>query len=44
MQNGESVNVIVAEEKLTEDKVAQIQNIIQNELKCKVENIHVNNL
>ena len=44
MQNGESVNVIVAEEKLTEDKVAQIQNIIQNELKSKAENIHVNNL
>ena len=44
MQNGESINVIVAEEDLTEDKVAQIQNIIQNELGSKAENIHINNL
>lgn len=44
MQNGESINVVVAEEELTEAEVAQIQNIIQNELKSKVENIHINNL
>ena len=44
MRNGESINVVVAEEQLTEAKVAQIQNIIQNELKSKIENIHINNL
>ena len=44
MQNEESVNVVVAEEELTEAEVAQIQNIIQNELKSKAENIHINNL
>lgn len=44
MQNEESVNVVVAEEKLTEAKIAQIQNIIQNELGSKTENIHINNL
>ena len=44
MQNGDSINVVVAEEDLSESKIAQIQNIIQNELKSKVENIHINNL
>ena len=44
MQNGESINVVVAEEELTEAKIAQIQNIIQNELKSRAENIHINNL
>ena len=44
MQNEESINVVVAEEELTEAEVAQIQNIIQNELKSKAENIHINNL
>ena len=44
MQNGESINVVVAEEELTEAEVAQIQNIIQNELKSKADNIHINNL
>ncbi len=44
MQNGESINVVVAEEEVTDAQIAQIQNIIQNELKSKVENIHINNL
>lgn len=44
MKNEESINVVVAEEELTEAKVAQIQNIIQNELNSKAENIHINNL
>ena len=44
LQNEESINVVVAEEKLTEAQIAQIQNIVQNELKSKVENIHINNL
>lgn len=44
MQNGDSVNVVVAEEELSENKIAQIQNIVQNELNSSVENIHINNL
>lgn len=44
MQNGDSINVVVAEEELTDAKIAQIQNIIQNELNSNVENIHINNL
>lgn len=44
MQNGESINVVVAEEELTDAEVAQIQNIIQNELNSKPKNIHINNL
>lgn len=44
MQNGDSVNVVVAEEELGENKIAQIQSIIQNELNSDVENIHINNL
>ena len=44
LQNGESINVVVAEENLTEAKVAQIQNIIEHEMGAKVENIHINNL
>ena len=44
MQNGESINVVIAEENLEEAEIAQIQNIIQNELGSKIENIHINNL
>ena len=44
LPNGESINVVVAEEELTDAMVAQIQNIIEHEMKAKVENIHINNL
>ena len=39
--NGESVNVVVLDDELTESKIAQIQNIIGNELKVNVSNIHI---
>ncbi len=40
--NDESVNVVVEDkEKLSKDKVAQIQNIISREVKCGIENIHI---
>ena len=42
--NGESVNVVVLDDELTEAKIAQIQNIIGNELKVNVSNIHINEL
>lgn len=44
MQNAESINVIVAETELTEAKIAQLQNIVQNELNSLPENIHITNL
>ena len=42
--NKDSVNVVVLENELEEVKVAQIQNIIQNELGVYAENIHINRL
>ena len=41
--NGESVSVIVDKggEKLKQEEVAQIQNIVARETKVKVENIHI---
>lgn len=41
--NGDSVNVIIKDEQLAAEKVAQIQNIISRELNAKVENIHISN-
>lgn len=40
--NNESINVVVqTEERLTNEKVAQIQNIVSREFDCKIENIHI---
>ena len=41
--NGDSVSVIVEDEQLSPEEVAQIQNIISRELNAKVENIHISN-
>lgn len=41
--NGDSVSVIVEDEQLSTEEVAQIQNIISRELNAKVENIHISN-
>ena len=42
--NKGSVNVVVLDGSLDEAKVAQIQNIIQNELGVEAENIHINSV
>ena len=40
--NGESVSAIVeSKEELKQEEVAQVQNIIERELKTKAENIHI---
>lgn len=39
--NGESVNIVVKSEKLTEEQVAQIQNIVTREVNTEIENIHI---
>lgn len=41
--NGESISVIVEDEQLSPEEVAQIQNIISREMNAKVENIHISN-
>lgn len=39
--NGESINVVVKSEKLSQEQVAQIQNIVTREMNTKPENIHI---
>ena len=41
--NGDSVSIIVRDDQLNTEKVAQIQNIISREMNSKVENIHISN-
>ncbi len=41
--NGESVSVIVEDEEVSPEEIAQIQNIISREMNVKVENIHISN-
>ena len=41
--NDDSISVVVKDDNLNTEKVAQIQNIISRELKSKVENIHISN-
>lgn len=41
--NGESINVVVEDEQLSPEEVAQIQNIVSREMSTKIENIHISN-
>ena len=41
--NGDSISVVVKDDNLNTEKVAQIQNIISREMNSKVENIHISN-
>ena len=41
--NGDSVSIIVRDDQLNTEKVAQIQNIITREMNTKVENKHISN-
>ena len=41
--NGESISVIAEDEQLSQEEVAQIQNIVSREMNSKVENIHISN-
>lgn len=41
--NVDSISIIVKDEQLNTEKVAQIQNIISREMNSKVENIHISN-
>ncbi len=39
--NGDSISVIIGAEELTQEQVAQIQNIISREFSAEIENIHI---
>ena len=39
--NGESVNIIVKVNDLSQEQIAQVQNIVTRELKVEIENIHI---
>lgn len=41
--NNDNVSIIVKEDNLTQEKVAQIQNIISREMNIQIENIHISN-
>ncbi len=39
--NGDSISVILKSDELTQEEVAQVQNIISREMNCEIENIHI---
>ena len=39
--NGDSISVIIKSDELTQEEVAQIQNIISREMNSEIENIHI---
>ena len=39
--NGESVSVVIGAEELTQEQIAQVQNIVSREMNAQVENIHI---
>lgn len=41
--NGDSISVVVRAEKLEQDQIAQIQNIIAREMKAEISSIHISN-
>lgn len=41
--NDKSINVIVKSDKLEQDVIAQVQNIIAREMNAEIENIHISN-
>lgn len=41
--NGESINVVIQSKELSQEQIAQVQNIIVRELKADIENIHISN-
>ena len=39
--NGESISVVIGADELTQEQIAQVQNIISREMSAQVENIHI---
>lgn len=41
--NNDSISIIIKSPELTQEQIAQIQNIVSRELKASIENIHISN-
>ena len=41
--NDKSISVVVRKDKLEQEQIAQIQNIIAREMEAELENIHISN-
>ena len=41
--NGQSISVILQEDELKQEEIAQVQNIVAREMKAEIENIHISN-
>ena len=41
--NGDSISIVIKAKELTQEQIAQVQNIIVRELKADIENIHISN-
>lgn len=41
LANGESINVVIEDDELSQEEIAQIQNIITREMSTAIENIHI---
>ena len=41
--NDESISIVIKAEELTNEQIAQIQNIVAREMKAEIENIHISN-
>ena len=39
--NDDSISIIIGKEELSQDEIAQIQNIVSRELKAEIDNIHI---
>ena len=39
--NGDSISVILKSDEMTQEEVAQVQNIISREMNAEIENIHI---
>lgn len=41
--NGDSISVVIKAKELSQEQIAQVQNIIVRELKANIENVHISN-
>ena len=41
--NGDSISVIIETDNVSQEEIAQIQNIVSRELNAQIENIHITN-
>ena len=39
--NGDSISIIIKSDEMTQEEVAQVQNIVSREMKAEINNIHI---